>query len=1219
MPFRIIIPILFALAIAGVASGQGLVAHLPLDSNANDVSGNGHHGVNYGAQPVSDRFGQAGKAMLFDGVDDYIRIPDHPQIRSGEVTLSIWLKFCEPVPPRYQDDDGPIIIGKGAIGESRAYMLQVWWPALIVGRTAYPNDSLGGWDRTTQLANDGRWHHCVYAVDSGTGRGGLWVDGARFSNGVAFEFLDTITADFFVARNVHSNNFFHAALDDIRIYDRCLLDSEVQALYRAGGWPNVILPTLRVEIDPPGPVEICAGDSIQLHAQTSGPLDHIVWRPANGLVPGREGDSIVTVRPDTTTRYRVVVSLGEPCSEVWDSADVTVIVHERPLSSASPLRTICAGDSVMIGGDGIGGLAPYRYWWSATAGIVDRSRSTQVVSPSATTTYYLTVTDANDCGRLDSIRVVVIPPPRLSLPSELHLCRGAIDAIGATATGGTGPYRYRWSPATSLSSDTVAQPLLLADSTRRYFLRATDINGCVATDSIDVVVIDPPVADAGVDVSLCTDSSSTIGTTAVPGYLYRWDPDPSLSDTTIAQPIVRPTATTTYFLSVIDTTTGCRAIDSVVVHVLRYELQSDRARLDFGVRFACDTTTMTRSVVIRNVGARTLTIHSIVIDAPFIGNAIPLPLDLAPGDSMRLDLLLPATVGLWSGSCRVAFHDGNCQDTTVMELVGEIVAPALEVPSIVDVGFADGCRTWYDTAIAVANPGSLPLTIVALNGAPGLTLQPSASLPIVIEAESDGALPIRISRSVHGPFTITARVRLAECDTTIVILLRGDYRAAIFTHADTIDVGEVIACGDTTVSFQFDLTYMGGAGRVGRVITATTDSPFSIDSLVGVGLDSGVTHWGHVYFTPTTDGVFVGTVRLTLDPCGLERSIVLLGRRSTATLVADPAGHDLGVVLARTTSIRDVLFINRGTVPVRVDSLNGLDAPFAVQRITPPPPTVIEPGDTLRVMVACTGLPGAWTDTLRAVVIDPCTSVAPATIAFITPDGANARLSLNRITARAGEHRRIRAVLEADSSMRASTIRLVDVTLRFNASLLLINTGQSTVSVLKDSVGWKRVRVRGDVEPIAGEVVGVDVTALLGSSNRTPIHIDDVKWMDANGEEVTGVVMDILDGEFTLDGICPEGGERLVDGSGEFFLRSIIPTPTPTFGVIEFGLVEDGPIALEIVDLNGRLMQTLHRSSPGPGCYRVLIDTRSLDAGTYLVALRTESSIRETRLVVSRR
>jgi len=48
---------------------SGLVAHYKLDGNANDSGNNGYNGTNYGAVATTNRFGQSGKAMLYDGVD----------------------------------------------------------------------------------------------------------------------------------------------------------------------------------------------------------------------------------------------------------------------------------------------------------------------------------------------------------------------------------------------------------------------------------------------------------------------------------------------------------------------------------------------------------------------------------------------------------------------------------------------------------------------------------------------------------------------------------------------------------------------------------------------------------------------------------------------------------------------------------------------------------------------------------------------------------------------------------------------------------------------------------------------------------------------------------------------------------------------------------------------------------------------------------------------
>ena len=53
---------------------DGLVAYYPFNGNANDESGNEHHGTtNGGVSWTQDRFGNSFSAAQFDGLDSYIK------------------------------------------------------------------------------------------------------------------------------------------------------------------------------------------------------------------------------------------------------------------------------------------------------------------------------------------------------------------------------------------------------------------------------------------------------------------------------------------------------------------------------------------------------------------------------------------------------------------------------------------------------------------------------------------------------------------------------------------------------------------------------------------------------------------------------------------------------------------------------------------------------------------------------------------------------------------------------------------------------------------------------------------------------------------------------------------------------------------------------------------------------------------------------------------
>ena len=78
---------------ASTPFNHGLVAWYPFDGNASDMSGNGNHGTVNGATLGLDRFGEENKAYSFDGVDDYITLPDSDILELNQTDHSVGLWF----------------------------------------------------------------------------------------------------------------------------------------------------------------------------------------------------------------------------------------------------------------------------------------------------------------------------------------------------------------------------------------------------------------------------------------------------------------------------------------------------------------------------------------------------------------------------------------------------------------------------------------------------------------------------------------------------------------------------------------------------------------------------------------------------------------------------------------------------------------------------------------------------------------------------------------------------------------------------------------------------------------------------------------------------------------------------------------------------------------------------------------------------------------------
>ena len=105
--------------------------------------------------------------------------------------------------------------------------------------------------------------------------------------------------------------------------------------------------------------------------------------------------------------------------------DISLNINQPPplVASVGAGQTICAGGNTSIGGAATGGKEPYAFSWSPSTGLSNATVADPVASPSVTTTYVLTVTDANNCKSTDNIMVTVDP------------CTGIDNASGTVGTG----------------------------------------------------------------------------------------------------------------------------------------------------------------------------------------------------------------------------------------------------------------------------------------------------------------------------------------------------------------------------------------------------------------------------------------------------------------------------------------------------------------------------------------------------------------------------------------------------------------------------------------------------------------------------------------------------------------------------------------------------------------------------------------------------------------
>jgi gliding motility-associated-like protein len=187
---------------------------------------------------------------------------------------------------------------------------------------------------------------------------------------------------------------------------------------------------------------ICIGGSLPLNA-TGGTT--YVWTPAGSL--SNANSSSPTATPNTSTVYTVVVTDQNGCV---DSANVSVTVNPLPVATASNDTTICDGSSAtLIAGGGVS------YSWSPASGLNNANVNNPVATPSATTTYTVTVTDQNGCTDTEQVSIALNDVPVASFEVDQNVTTATCNGIEATLINTSqNAFNYYWTfPDGSTSTD----------------------------------------------------------------------------------------------------------------------------------------------------------------------------------------------------------------------------------------------------------------------------------------------------------------------------------------------------------------------------------------------------------------------------------------------------------------------------------------------------------------------------------------------------------------------------------------------------------------------------------------------------------------------------------------------------------------------------------------------------------------------------------------------
>jgi hypothetical protein len=201
------------------------------------------------------------------------------------------------------------------------------------------------------------------------------------------------------------------------------------------------------------------------------------------------------VTPAGTTTFTVTTVIDANSCSNSGSGSAVITVNQLPTASISGDDPVLTGTTYPYSASTITSSPSYN--WSVTNGAINGANTNSSVNVTAGNpgTMVVSVTDGvTGCSKSVTKNVTVNSGGGCTLAAnagaDTKVLLGLTTSLGATptASGGTAPYSYSWSPATGLDNPAAANPKARVTGTVTYTVTVSDANNCTTTDQVIVTV-----------------------------------------------------------------------------------------------------------------------------------------------------------------------------------------------------------------------------------------------------------------------------------------------------------------------------------------------------------------------------------------------------------------------------------------------------------------------------------------------------------------------------------------------------------------------------------------------------------------------------------------------------------------------------------------------------------------------------------------------------------
>ena len=212
------------------------------------------------------------------------------------------------------------------------------------------------------------------------------------------------------------------------------------------------------------------------------------WEP-QAMISGQNN----VVNPMTIPLYsdqEYTVHLTTACGDTVKSDTVLISVTETGSPEVYDDTTYCSGEiisEISVVDEGL-----VYTWYDDPELLVSIGNGASFLpfENLGTTTYYVTAIDGGCESVPDSVDITILESPELQIEESIETCSGVPLEISAVGSG-----QITWAPADVLTNTNQNTTTFIGSDSMSVYIELVGAYGCVSVDSIEINVIDRPIAD----------------------------------------------------------------------------------------------------------------------------------------------------------------------------------------------------------------------------------------------------------------------------------------------------------------------------------------------------------------------------------------------------------------------------------------------------------------------------------------------------------------------------------------------------------------------------------------------------------------------------------------------------------------------------------------------------------------------------------------------------